>query len=910
MTSSRLAQSRWQSLDTLFTAGALGSLPDPDLLRCFRSEGGARGQEAFRILVERHGPMVLSLCRSLIPDSHEAEDAFQATFLVLVRKGHTIWVRDSVGPWLYGVATKVARRARRRTIARQRFHAIAEDVADLKTNAPTLDADTHETGRAVHEEVARLPASLREAIVLCTFEGLTYHAAARQLGVPEPTLRGRLRRARRRLEFRLRERGIAALMPAAPLAAPPPALVRSTVQHAAWWTSMTGLIGSSSGIPASIAVLARGVLRSMLLAACRVPAVIALLAGGILAAAVWAQPGEPVRLAAGSAPRPKRSDNPAPQAVAAPQPQPAARPGARVITGRLTDSTGRPVAGAKLMFAPKTPPLPFEEAATAVSDAAGRYRIELTGFPLGANTLPATDAVRYLVLAPGFQSEVGNIDAGKTPAALDVRLSAEEWPPTEILLVDREGKPVEGAELTLQLGGSFTWSRETSDAQGRCIVKSPRAHGISISIRREGFLPTRLGTRGTAEGAPKSLSVPLYPTIEGRVVDEAGLPLPGIRIGRLIAPNYDGGLDKPSDYLEVVALAGATKPVITDNLGRFQLAPRITQDNRAGKFKIWPMPVCFADADLRRVYFLRVDVEAPRQPYEIVLRRARHVRIPIEHVVMAPSSALESWWELNDLTGADKPDHGLFVMQGLVQTQGPGGNSSPGDWIDSYWPAGKYRVQVNSVVTEPREGAEETSAEIVVPPGDGPLVLPPIQMKVLPLRGLIGKPAPEIDAKDLNTGAPVKLADYKGRVVVLDFWGQWCGPCIGAMPALMEAHDKFKDKPVTIIALHDQSIQTLESRRSDRRLSSGKARPEGQTPATSLSFTRAFLDHPDPAVPAGDAAIGQGITCKRYQITGFPTTLVIDQVTKKLAETGGKRSAKKGKLDAMLNELLKKTPTK
>ncbi len=93
MTNSRLAQSRWQSLDTLFTAGALGTLPDPDLLKCFRSESGARGHEAFRVLVERHGPMVLSLCRSLIPDSHEAEDAFQATFLVLVRKGPTIWVR-------------------------------------------------------------------------------------------------------------------------------------------------------------------------------------------------------------------------------------------------------------------------------------------------------------------------------------------------------------------------------------------------------------------------------------------------------------------------------------------------------------------------------------------------------------------------------------------------------------------------------------------------------------------------------------------------------------------------------------------------------------------------------------------------------------------------------------------------
>ncbi len=326
---------------------------------------------------------------------------------------------------------------------------------------------------------------------------------------------------------------------------------------------------------------------------------------------------------------------------------------------------------------------------------------------------------------------------------MDVRLSAEEWASTEIVLVDREGKPVSGAEVTIQLGGPFTWSRETSDAQGRCIVKSPPNQGFSMSIHREGFLPTRLGTRGSSEGPPKSLTVPLYAAIDGRVVDEAGKPLAGIKVGRLIAPNYDGGLDKPSDYLEVFPPAGSTKPAITDSLGRFQVAPRINLDNRTGKFKIWPMAVCFADADLRRVYFLRVDVEAPRQPYEIVLRPARHVRIPVEHVVPAASSALETWWELNQQTAADKPDQGLFVMQGLVQQNRSSQESPSIDWIDAYWPEGTYRIQVNSAEREPREGAEQTSTLIVVPPGDGPLVLPPIRMKVLPVRGLVGKPAPK-----------------------------------------------------------------------------------------------------------------------------------------------------------------------
>ena len=107
MTSSR-------SLVALFDSGSLGTQSDRELLECFQSDSGPIGQEAFRILVERHGPMVLGLCRSLVRDQHEAEDAFQATFLVLVRKAASIERRDTLGPWLYGVAARVARRARSR----------------------------------------------------------------------------------------------------------------------------------------------------------------------------------------------------------------------------------------------------------------------------------------------------------------------------------------------------------------------------------------------------------------------------------------------------------------------------------------------------------------------------------------------------------------------------------------------------------------------------------------------------------------------------------------------------------------------------------------------------------------------------------------------------------------------------
>jgi RNA polymerase sigma factor (sigma-70 family) len=295
----RLAHTKWQSLDTLFNVGTLGSLSDLELMECFRFDHGTAGQEAFRILVERHGPMVLGLCRSLISDPHDAEDAFQAVFLVLVRKGHLIWIRDSVGPWLFGVASRLARRAQRQSIQRRRFQVpLRDDIAEVEASASA--AQGLDTEQVVQEEIADLPASLRNPIVLCSVEGLTYEMAARQLGVTEPTLRGRLHRARRRLASRLRERGILSALPATPieplrlhLPVLPPGLVTSTVQHASWWSSVSRLVAAESAIPASVVALARGALRSMFLNKCMMLGIALFLAAGALGTVVSAQQRKP-----------------------------------------------------------------------------------------------------------------------------------------------------------------------------------------------------------------------------------------------------------------------------------------------------------------------------------------------------------------------------------------------------------------------------------------------------------------------------------------------------------------------------------------------------------------------------------------------------------------------------------------
>ena len=136
---------------------------------------------------------------------------------------------------------------------------------------------------------------------------------------------------------------------------------------------------------------------------------------------------------------------------------------------------------------------------------------------------------------------------------------------------------------------------------------------------------------------------------------------------------------------------------------------------------------------------------------------------------------------------------------------------------------------------------------------------------------MAGKPAPEIDATDLDTGKPVHLADFRGKVVVLDFWGYWCGPCTGSMPHLVALHRKFAGRPLAVVALHDQSVQSRAE--YDRRIAyARKAIWSGE----DLPF-RVLLDRPDPDKPTDRDPEGTGVTCKRYGIVGFPTLFVIDQ---------------------------------
>jgi RNA polymerase sigma factor (sigma-70 family) len=281
-------------------------LADQELLDRFVTR---RDEAAYAALVRRHGPMVLRLCLRILQNEHDAEDAFQATFLVLLRRAASLLPQESLGGWLYCVAYRVAQKARIDAARRRKYEGRADvtQVAD-----PLGQISLREAQDFLDKELARLPDKLRAPLVLCYLEGLTRDEAAKQLGLPPSTLKSRLEQARERLRARLASRGPA--LAGAPVASTfsegtasavlPSVLLDSTV-YSAIAVAAGGTMASVA--PAPVAALAEGVLKAMFMTKLKIAMAVLLALVGF---------GTVVKIAQVHAADPGPQENPAPRLAA------------------------------------------------------------------------------------------------------------------------------------------------------------------------------------------------------------------------------------------------------------------------------------------------------------------------------------------------------------------------------------------------------------------------------------------------------------------------------------------------------------------------------------------------------------------------------------------------------------------
>jgi RNA polymerase sigma factor (sigma-70 family) len=281
-------------LKNIVAASRVAHAEDGQLLERFVAQ---QDETAFAALVQRYGGLVYGLCRRILHDEQDAEDAFQASFLILVRKATTISKNTSVGSWLYGVAQRVALRAKADLARRRARDRQAEPRQPVEPATEVMERDLY---RLLDEEVNRLPEKYRLPVLLCYLEGKTFEEAARQLHCPLGTVSTRLAWARQRLRSRLSRRGLdlsaagftTLLLQHPGSAAVPPALLDATIRAALLMSAGRTTAAAAS---APVAALMEGVMQAMFLNQVKWAAAVLLVVGllgsaaGVLA--YWAVAG-------------------------------------------------------------------------------------------------------------------------------------------------------------------------------------------------------------------------------------------------------------------------------------------------------------------------------------------------------------------------------------------------------------------------------------------------------------------------------------------------------------------------------------------------------------------------------------------------------------------------------------------
>jgi RNA polymerase sigma factor (sigma-70 family) len=580
-----------RQLGSLFAGGSAAGLSDRELVERFITRRDPMDETAFAAIVARHGPMVLGVCRQLLGDHHHAEDAFQAVFLVLARQARSIRDPDSLGPWLYGVALRTARKARGRIArCRRSEEAGAASRPEARTASRAEPLIDREQAEALHREIERLPESFRRAVVLCYFEGLSPDEAAARLKWPSGTLRSRLVRARDKLRRGLALRGFALsgtaiaimLAPRSARASLSSLLCETTTRAAIAFAARHAAIGGALSAPA--AAMAQEVLRTMLLHEVKAAA-LSLLMFATLAAGAGYLAHAPAK--AKDEPRP--TPDLATKADDAPRPA----PGRMFVTGRVLDPEGKPVPNATTMVyaslkwpgrGDRLAPMWPSPMGRARSDGSGRFRLDA----------PRVSSARHydfgaVAIAPGYGAGWVKLDPDADRPDADVSLRLEQVLHGRVF--DVQGRPVRDAEVSVEQMAQFVaddatrpasepegpyfladqphglpaWPRPaTTDVDGRFTIRGVgRGLRVGLAINDPRFAPLNLEIDTDTSSTARDLRMALEPSrvITGRVTyADTG------------APAAHAGISVSTHNEKFSAWAGDFE---TDAQGRFRANPRV-----------------------------------------------------------------------------------------------------------------------------------------------------------------------------------------------------------------------------------------------------------------------------------------------------------------------------------------------